>query len=146
MTALSELAARSHAATERHLSETEFFVEHQKIRRALAPAHWEEFVKDLGKSSKAVNDTPTSQVRIVSERIGLHEFRLTNAGNGRQARFVYEPDMPRISYQGFDDGGYFAFTVNENGTAVQLFDPKRSITVLVNGLALDVMMYLTRSS
>jgi len=143
MQGLRLIIERLSADRERRAAETFRFMEEQRIKKVLAPKQWEELRESLQKECKSLERQ--SDLSFLIETPDIDSLKITNAKSGRQASFAYNPDVPCISFKGYDDGGYFGFMVSADGISVQLFDVKRTVPTSVNEITLDVMQYLVRT-
>lgn len=93
-------------------------MEDQKIRKALAPAVWEELKKTLADHCSSIGKV--SPVKLECKADGINTFKLANLGDRRQAILTYNPDVPCIFYKTPLDSGPLTFRVSADGTCVQL--------------------------
>jgi hypothetical protein len=123
------------AEEERRYVESYRFMEEQKIKKALAPAQWEEFKQTLEDSVRKTG--AVSPVIISFESDYPDEAVLRNQRNGRIARLIYNPDVPCVQYQTPTKSGTYTFRLNTGGTILQFMDGARP--KLTGELAYDII-------
>jgi hypothetical protein len=88
-----DLIESINAEEEKHYVEGYRFMQEQKIKKALAPAQWEDLkdtLKNEGARAKA-----SSPVQLVLEE-GIYDATVTNLQNGKAMALRYDPDVPCI--------------------------------------------------
>ena len=75
-------------------AETYRFMEEQKIKKALAPAQWEDLQTSLEDECDKIK--ASSPMQLALEKEGIYEFTITNLRNGKAISLRYDPDVPCI--------------------------------------------------
>jgi hypothetical protein len=97
------------------------FMEEQKIKKALAPAQWEEMKNALAEECTKVSKSSRATFAFESE--GINECSIRNLRNGKMLSMKYNPDVPCIQYTTPEGkSGHFGFRVNREGTILQIMD------------------------
>jgi len=92
-------------------------MENQKIKKALAPAQFEEFKKACEDECAKIG--AVSPVQLHFEEDSTREFSVRNLQSGRMVSFAYDPDVPCIHYESPKGHGHIAFHVSSDGTMLQ---------------------------
>jgi hypothetical protein len=128
------------AADEKRAAETFRFMEEQKIRKALAPNEWDKLKTQLIQKCATFNQS--TEHALQSEKRGVNELILRNAGTGKSAKFSYSADVPCVFFEGYDGGGHFGFRPSADGITLQWFDTKRNTATSINDLVFEIIAYL----
>jgi hypothetical protein len=108
-------------------------MEEQKIKKALAPAQWEE-LKDTFKHECA-RAKGSSPVQLVMEEDGINEATVTNLRNGKAISLRYDPNVPCIHVSVGGKTGDIGFRASFDGLSVQFMEgefPRDMATIVVN--------------
>jgi hypothetical protein len=130
-----ELIDGINAEEEKRCAETYRFMEEQKIKKALAPAQWEELKSDLATHCEKIRRS--SPVDIVVEEDGPDRISLTNTRNGKSLSMSYNANVPCIQYVVPGRSGHFGFRVAADGASIQLMDgpvPKQTRDVAFDAI------------
>ncbi len=84
------------AEDERRFVDNYTFMEEQKIKKALAPAQWEEMKIALAEECTKVSKSSRATFAFESE--GINECSIRNLRNGKLLSMKYSPDVPCIQY------------------------------------------------
>lgn len=101
---------------EKRAAENYRFMEEQKIKKALAPALWEELkakMQDYCESFKK-----SSPVNLSMSAEGVYELSVTNIKNARTLSLAYNRDVPCVFYKGPSATGRLVFRVSPDGNCV----------------------------
>ena len=114
-------------------AETYRFVEEQKIKKALAPAQWEDLQERLeGECDKIKASSP---MQLALEKENIYEITVTNLGNGKAITLRYDRDVPCIHVNARGKSGHLGFRVVFPGTSVEIVEgeiPRNIADITVN--------------
>jgi hypothetical protein len=121
------------AEEERRYVESYRFMEEQKIKKALAPAQWEDLKDTLKEHCAAFK--ASSPVQMAMEEDGINDATVTNLRKGGSIRLRYDPDVPCVHVTVGGKSGHLGFRVSSDGTMVQFMEgqiPRDMATIVVN--------------
>jgi hypothetical protein len=105
-------------AEERRFGESYRSMEELKIKKALAPAKWEELKAAL--KDQCAQMMAVSPVHLVMEESTPFEFSVANPENGGAAQLRYEGDVPCIVTTVGGKSADLFFRVSQDGTSIQI--------------------------
>ncbi len=93
-------------------------MEEQKIKKALAPAKWEELKAAL--KDECAQIMAVSPVQLITEELTPFEFSIANIESNGAAHLRYEGDVPCIVATVGGKSADLFFRVSQDGTYVQI--------------------------
>ena len=125
---MQSLADKIESSRAEQITAKAWFLEQQHIKQALGPDLWKKLNHWLRDRSESINQTTTSRICVI-ECFGENKTTLRNTGTAHWLQLDYDKTVPCVWFTGSKRNGYFAFQVNEDGTGLKFYDPKRNIAL-----------------
>src|SRR3954451_2778588 len=97
MAVMQSLSEKMNAAAAAKEVTKAWFVEHQAIKKALAPSLWSSLLRMLESEREAINKNTATRITVTA--VTDNELRFKNTGTGRVLVVKFDSSTPCVWYQ-----------------------------------------------